>query len=627
MRGSILVALVAAVTPLTRLPKMLRVWARGDTEHAGAKPRRRSVISIAELRGRIERRRLRRVLRENGAVLIAAAAIVGGAGGAVASLMVWVAMLLHTTLFALPAHAHLSAVTSLDWTRMLAVLAVGGALVGLSAALWRKRIGTIVDPIEANALHGGKMSTADSLFVAGQSLVSSGFGASLGLEGGFTQMAGAIGSKIGRMMRRRRHDVRMLVGAGAAGAIAGAFNAPFAGAAYGFELIIGSYTAGTLAPVAVASVAGTLVSWSIFGGIYRIPVQQITLAAGHEFVLLLVIGVTCGLLAVTVMRGATGTERVARSWGLRYEFRPITGGVILAGLGWLTPHALGSGHGGIELVLQSTWSLSLILLVLAAKIAASAVSIGSGFRGGLFSTSLFLGALTGASISGLAVHAGLASADDAPLFILVAMGAFGAAVIGAPLTMALLVIEISDKLTIAAPVLIGVVVATLTVRAAFGYSFATWRFHLRGEAILGGEDVGWARDVTAGRLMRRDLKTTLASAPLSEVRAHHPLGSAKVVAAIDAHGGYLGLVDIAGLHAYDKAGETVYDHLTHQDATVRADMTVDRLLSEFEARETEILVITDDARQVHGYVTEAFALRRYRQELDRRQHEIFGNGF
>ena len=590
-----------------------------------AKPQQWSVMSALALFVRRERLWFRRKLRESTALLIVAAAFVGAAGGGVASSTLWAASYLHVFLFGLPGDMRLSAVASLDWRRLLVVLTVGGLILGLSTVLWRKRIGTIVDPIEANALHGGRMSTADSLFVTGQSIVSSGFGASLGLEGGYTQMASAVGSKLGRLMHRRRHEVRMLVGAGAASAIAGAFNAPFAGAAYGFELIIGSYTVGTLAPVAVACVAGTLVSRSITPPSYRIELGALDVPGDHQFLFMAVIGVVCGLLAVAVMRGATATEQVARNLRVPRELRPVAGGLILAGLGWLTPHALGSGHGGIELMLGSPLPLTFLLLVLGAKMLASAVSIGSGFRGGLFSTSLFLGALAGAGSAQLGIAEGLASSSDIPLFTLAGMAAFGAAVVGAPMTMSLLVIEISDKLAIAGPILIGVVAATLTVRTVFGYSFATWRFHLRGEAILGGGDVGWVRDTTAAKLMRRDLKTVLASAKIREMRAFHPLGSVKIVAAVDEDGEFMGLADVARLHAADDPEGTIRDHIAHEDAAIGGNMTIDHVLSEFEARETEILVVVDEARHVRGYITEAYALRRYREELDRRQQEIFGN--
>jgi len=540
--------------------------------------------------------------------------------------MVSAADYLHALLFGLPDDARLSAIGTLNPQRMFVMLAVGGLLVGLLTALRRRRVGSIVDPIEANALHAGRMSSWDSAFVAIQTVLSSGFGASLGLEGGFTQAAGAIGSAAGVMMRRRRHDVRMLVAAGAAGAIAGAFGAPTAGAAYGFELILGSYTVANLAPIVVAAVAGTYASQAIFGQGYRIWLGTLHFAGGRQFLLLLLLGVACGLLAVALMRGVTATERLSSSGGIAIRFRPFAGGLIVATLGLLTPHALGSGHGGIELVLTSPWTITALALVLGAKILASAISVGSGFRGGLFSTSLFLGALTGSLIARSAVDVGLLPADDTALFTLVGMASFAAAVIGTPMTMALLSVEVTDSLSIIGPVLIGVVVAVLTVRRVFGYSFATWRFHLRGEAILGGEDIGWVRDTTASSLMRRDLAVVPAGAGLDETRAQHLLGSTKYIAVVDDKGAFLGLLDVAGIHSLTNGNGALVDHLVHRDAIVEADATLDLILPLFEKYETETLVVVDNmqSRHVQGLITEAFASRRYRQELERRQREMFG---
>ena len=96
------------------------------------------------------------------------------------------------------------------------------------------------------------MSIRGSLIVAAQTVWSSGVGASVGLEAGYTQLASGIASGIGRAFRLRRSDMRILVGCGAAAAIAGAFGAPLGGAFYGFELIIGSYSVASLAPVGMA---------------------------------------------------------------------------------------------------------------------------------------------------------------------------------------------------------------------------------------------------------------------------------------------------------------------------------------------------------------------------------------
>ena len=147
--------------------------------------------------------------------------------------------------------------------------------------------------------------------------------ASLGIEGGFTQAAGAVGSKVGRLLKRRRHDVRMLVGAGAAGGIAGAFGAPFAGAAYGLELMVGSYTVATLPPVVAAAVAGTLAAHTFVGHTYHVHLDKLNLAQqGHLTGVAL--GIACGLLSVVLMRGVTATERLFHRSGLRLALRPVS---------------------------------------------------------------------------------------------------------------------------------------------------------------------------------------------------------------------------------------------------------------------------------------------------------------
>jgi CIC family chloride channel protein len=116
-----------------------------------------------------------------------------------------------------------------------------------------------VDPIEANALHGGRMSLRGSLNVVLQTVWSCGVGASVGLEAGYTQLGGGIASRIGQAFHLRRQDLRILVGCGTAGAIAGAFGAPLAGAFYGFELVIGTYSVAGLTSVGIAALTGYLV--------------------------------------------------------------------------------------------------------------------------------------------------------------------------------------------------------------------------------------------------------------------------------------------------------------------------------------------------------------------------------
>jgi CIC family chloride channel protein len=578
--------------------------------------------------------KLRKLMRDDVFVLVFACAIVGALSGGVAALMVYLSHAMQRVLFGLDASERLSSITRLPLDRMLAVLTVGGFIVGLT--YWyrhrRGRQQPVVDPIEANALLGGRMSLTDSVYVTIQSLLSSGFGLSLGIEGGFTQAAGAIGSKFGQLLRRRRHDVRMLVGAGAAGGIAGAFGAPFAGAAYGFELIVGAYTVANLAPVVVAAVVGSITAHALFGNAYRLPVQTLELSNDAHALPAIALGVICGLLSVILMRGVTATEHLFHQSGVRTTLRPCIGGFLVGIIAMSVPHVLGSGHDAMSLMIHGSWPLTTLVVVLVAKIAASALSLGSGFRGGLFSTSLFLGTVTGTIAGQIGQSAGYFLATDADMMSLVGMASFGAAVIGAPMTMALLAIEVTGDFSVVGPVLLGVIAATLTVRQVFGYSFATWRFHLRGEAILSGEDIGWVRQTSARNLMRKDIAVAPAAMRLSDFRTRFPAGATKYVAAVDGNGAFAGLVDVAGVHAEmaagDGSGDATLDHvLIHKDSWIAADTRFDRLMPLFESRETELLVVVDEksTKRVLGLITEAFALRRYRQELEARQQEMFGS--
>jgi chloride channel protein, CIC family len=178
-------------------------------------------------------RPLRTLVRAREWSLAILGAVVGALAGLVVAAMSLGVTLLHALLFGVPAGQRLSSLSALDPYVALAVPTIGGLIFGTAVyALARWRPLREVDPIEANALHGGRMSLYGSLSVALQTVWSSGVGASVGLEAGYTQLASGIASRIGQAFRLRRRDLRLVVGCGAAGAIAGAFGAPLAGAFY-----------------------------------------------------------------------------------------------------------------------------------------------------------------------------------------------------------------------------------------------------------------------------------------------------------------------------------------------------------------------------------------------------------
>jgi CIC family chloride channel protein len=271
--------------------------------------------------------------------------------------------------------------------------------------------------------------------------------------------------------------------------------------------------------------------------------------------------------------------------------------------------------------------LQIIGGVFVLKALASIVSLGSGFRGGLFFATLFMGALGGRLYAAGVdlVWPGLAL--DPNVYAVIGMSALSASVIGGPLTMSFIALESTGNLWLTTVVLVAVMISTQITRELFGYSFATWRLHLRGETIRSAADVGWIRDLTVGRLMRADMATVNAGMSIAEFREKFPLGSRTHVVAVDGEGRYAGLALIAEAHAPDiEMGKGLTGILHHRDVVLYPFMNIQEAIAVFDGAEAESLAVVEDGneRRAIGILTEAHAMRRYAEESEQRRREAVG---
>ena len=562
--------------------------------------------------------------------LILLAGVLGlGAGLSVVMLRVSVTAI-HSALFGIPWGGHLSDGFSLDWWQVVFVPCVGGLVVGGAAwVIKRRRPRETVDAIEANALFGGRMSLTDSLNLALLTVLSGGCGASVGLEAAYTQVGAGLCSNVGSRLSLRRDDMRTLVGCGAAAAIAAAFDAPLAGAFYAFELIIGNYSIGNLAPVLLAALSGTFVAREFLGEDLAFATSRAVHLTTTDYLLFVPEGLGAAGLGMIVMQGVTATEQWMRRQAIPPWVRPPIGGLVVGIVALIYPRVLGSGHGGIVANLHFTFDLPYLCGLVAAKIAASAISIGVGFRGGLFSSSLFLGTLFGGAVV-MSLNVVAPSFDADPLvYTLVGMGAVGAAIVGAPITMILLVLESTRDFAATVGVTVGVIAATVAVRRWFGYSFATWRFHLRGLKITGAEDIGWIDSLTIGRVMRRDGKTVPTEMSVAAMRKAFPPGAIPQLFATE-DGRLVGTIDPADLWAPDLGGipeeVSAADLMLPVEATLLATDNLQSSLKKFSEAKLEILPVVEDpdGLQLIGYLTEAEALKSYSRELERHRSDTIG---
>lgn len=566
---------------------------------------------------------LRRWLRGSETALIPVAIIVGLLAGLVTRLQGFLAHGLQHLLFGVGIN-RLSALASIQHPVKLLALPLGGLMLMLANRyIGLRRVP--IDVVEANALHSGRVPVTDTLVVCTQTLISNGFGASVGLEAAYTQAGGSIGSVLGRAFGLRRENIRTLVGAGAGAAIGAAFGAPLAGAFYGFEIVIGAYSPAAIAPVAAAALSASLVAKLLGGEAYLIAPGAVSAISTTDYLVFAGLGLVAAVVGIAIMRFQTTVERWVQRSRLPAFTRPVLGGLLLMPIVWASPQALSSGHGALRLELALQPAVSFLLVVFALKVLASVISLSFGFRGGLFFASLFLGSLLGP------IYAQLLNAVvgwplvDAHAAALVGMAALAVTVVGGPMCLSLLVLETTHDFALTGVVVAAALCATTFARANFGYSFSTWRLHLRGTGIRSARDQGWMRDLTARHLMRRAPMTVDAGLSIAGLRAGVPLGSTSRVLLAGEDGAYQGIVITA--EAYDPALDATMPAralATLADTAIPPASPLSTILERFEQLQMDDLVVVDERGCILGVLTEKYVRRRYAEEMEKQQAHLFG---
>src|SRR5690242_14408198 len=326
--------------------------------------------------------RLRALLRSNEFYLIPLSLIIGIIAGAVVTLMSEIAQVAHVLIFGIPIDVRLSANAYVNPAIALIAPACGGLMLGIMEWLRRRwKLPSAVDPVEANALRGGRLSLRDSVVVSTQTLVSNGCGASVGLEAGYTQIGAGAASLIGQFLHLRRNDLRLIVGCGAAAAIAAAFGAPITGAFFACELIVGVYAVGSAAPILAASLAGALTAQWLGGAPYSLETPHVGTVGVEQYLALIALALIVSAIGIVVMRSSSWVERLF-TW-MPVWIRPAIGGIVVGAMAIATPQVLAAGHGAMLLNLHREMAIGMIAIIIVLKLFACLVSLSSGFRGGL----------------------------------------------------------------------------------------------------------------------------------------------------------------------------------------------------------------------------------------------------
>jgi len=517
-----------------------------------------------------------------------------------------------------------SFVAGLPWWQVMLAPAVGGLVVGLIARYLTPggRFHVVSDVIEASTLHGGRMRLRDGIMAAIGAFTSLGFGASAGREGPVVHIGATISSIVAQWCGLRRSLTMTLLGCGVAAGIAASFNAPIAGVFFALEVVVGHYGLRAFAPVVMASVIGTIVTRIAFGDFPAFNVESFVSISMWEVPAFALLGVCAAIVAYIFMLSIFAVQDVLAKTRLPAWFKPVLGGLGVGVIALAFPQVLGVGYEATDAALHGRLGLALLIALVAVKTAATAMTLGSGFGGGIFSPSLFVGAMLGGAFGLVAAAAFPEHASHHTAYAIVGMAAVAGAVLGAPISTILIVFELTANFDLIIAVMIGTALAALITNHVIGKSFFRWQLERRGIDLTGGQVRYLMRDTPVRRILTMAPATLPPDADLKAIRealAQSPKGDFLVVDNDGRLTGILTLEDLRPLLFSNPDEHRTEAREFARDPTtflVKDDSLADALDRMDQTDDDFIPVVSDrESRHVIGTVKKRDLVREYNRAL------------
>ncbi len=486
------------------------------------------------------------------------AGLVGVIGGAVNLFFYYAGEMVQRLFLPQPIDPVQAAEMFAPWQRLL-VPSLGGLAAGLILYLGYRLIGPqgSSDLLEAVVAGDGRLPFRTESVKTASALVSIATGASIGREGGITQLSATLASKLGQIAKWPPYRLRLLVGCGAAAGISAAYNAPIAGAVFASLIVLGNFSMNLFAPLVCASVVATMVSRSVFGmePWYHVPMFPPLAAAQLPW--FIVLGILCGGVSALFLKFL----RAAKEHWDRLKL-PLYAKLALAGLsvglaaaiGF--PGVCGNGYFVTNSILRGDFDVSAggfqqLGGLFFAKLLVTAITVGAGTVGGVFTPTMFLGADAGAVFGMTLHHFGCATGVPAGAFALVAMGATLAGTTKSPLLAMIMAFEISLDYALMPPLMLACVVAVLVSRQLHNQSVYTEHMRLKGLLLLReSAQTGAAMDQTVGDLMNAPVPPLRETATLQEIADRFLANANNFLPVVDAQQRFIGLVALQDLKQF-----------------------------------------------------------------------------
>ena len=437
----------------------------------------------------------------------------------------------------------------IDTWRLVLIPAVGGLIV--TPLVWffarEARGHGVPEVMEAVALRGGVMRLRVVAVKTLASAISIGSGGSVGREGPIVQIGSAIGSVLGQWLRVPTRQLRTIVGCGAAAGIAATFNAPIAGALFAVEVIVGDFAVTQFSPIVISAVVATVVSRYFLGNHPAFPVPEYEVGGPLELFPFMIVGLAAGIVGTIFVKVLYRTEDAFAAIPIPEWSKGALGGLLIGCIALLFPHILGVGYSTIGDALTGQLGITMLGMLLAVKILATSITIGSGGSGGIFAPSLFLGAMTGGLFGKLMNQWFPNFSSDSGLYALVTMGAVVAATTHAPLSAIIIIFELTQKIDVIPPVMAAAVVSSTLAMLLSRDSIYTMKLMRRGVDLKKEDDPNVLKSMYVREIVDEEPGVVLASAHLDEVLTHIVEGEHTELFVVNEAGLLLGAIHFSEL--------------------------------------------------------------------------------
>ncbi len=433
---------------------------------------------------------------------------------------------------------------------IILIPAAGGLLVGLLVYYFAREAKGhgVPEVMEAVALRSGRIRPRVALVKVLASSLCIGSGGSVGREGPIVQIGSTMGSAIGQWLKLPEETLRVMVACGAAGGIAATFNAPIAGVLFALEVILGRVVTRRFGYVVISAVVADFLAQAFLGNTRAFILPEFGIVSGWEFGFYVVLGILAGLVAQGFTRCLYWCEGRFESIKIIPEpLKVVLGGLCVGAIGLYSLELLGVGYEGITRALSGELALGVLAAYLVLKILATSFTLGSGGSGGVFAPSLFMGAMLGTAVGTIFGTIFPSLAAPAGAYGIVGMAAVFAGAARAPFSAILIIFELTGNYAIILPLMMAVVISMLVSRAIGRESIYTLKLLRRG-VDLEQEELGDVLRITSVKeAMTRDFPTLTANMTIPRILKQFQQTGHRGFPVLDEEGNLIGVLTETGI--------------------------------------------------------------------------------